>query len=57
MSDTQKQKERTLVILKPDAVQRSLMGDIIKKIENTGLKFIAFKFFSCQRKTVLGSLP
>jgi len=37
-------KERTLVILKPDAVQRSLMGEIIRRIERTGLKFVAFKF-------------
>jgi len=38
-------RERTLVILKPDAVQRSLMGEIIQRIERTGLKFVAFKFF------------
>lgn len=37
-------KERSLVIIKPDAVQRSLIGDIIKRIEQTGLKFAGFKF-------------
>lgn len=37
-------KERTLVILKPDAVQRSLMGEIIGRIERVGLKVSAFKF-------------
>lgn len=36
-------KERTLVILKPDAVQRGLIGEIIKRIENTGLKLVALK--------------
>ena len=36
-------KERTLVILKPDAIQRGLVGEIIKRIENTGLKMIALK--------------
>ncbi|MFA6514015.1 MAG: nucleoside-diphosphate kinase [Patescibacteria group bacterium] len=36
-------KERTLVILKPDAIQRGLMGEIIKRIENTGLKLIGLK--------------
>lgn len=36
-------KERTLVIIKPDGIQRSLMGEIIKRIERTGLKFIAMK--------------
>ena len=36
-------KERTLVILKPDAVQRGLVGEVVKRIENTGLKLIALK--------------
>lgn len=37
-------QERTLVILKPDAIQRSLIGEIVSKVEKTGLKFVAFKF-------------
>ncbi len=37
-------KERTFVILKPDAIQRSLIGDIISRIEKTGLKLVAGKF-------------
>lgn len=37
-------KERTLVILKPDSIQRSLMGEIIGRMERVGLKFVAFKF-------------
>lgn len=36
-------KERTFVILKPDAIQRSLVGDIIGRIEKTGLKLVASK--------------
>ncbi len=36
-------KERTFVILKPDAVQRGLIGETIKRIENTGLKLVALK--------------
>jgi nucleoside-diphosphate kinase len=36
-------KERTLVILKPDAVQRGLIGDLLKRFENTGLKLVAMK--------------
>jgi len=36
-------KERTLVILKPDAVQRGLIGESIKRIEKTGLKLVAMK--------------
>lgn len=37
-------KERTLVIIKPDGVQRSLIGELIGRIERTGLKLIAMKF-------------
>lgn len=36
-------KERTLVILKPDAIQRGLVGDLLKRFENTGLKLVAMK--------------
>jgi nucleoside-diphosphate kinase len=35
--------ERTLVILKPDAIQRTLMGEIIGRFERIGLKLIAMK--------------
>lgn len=36
-------KERSLVIIKPDGVQRALIGSIISRFERTGLKFIAMK--------------
>lgn len=36
-------KERTLVLLKPDALQRSLAGEIIKRLERAGLKLVAMK--------------
>ncbi len=35
--------ERTFVILKPDAVQRSLTGEIVSRFERTGLKFVGMK--------------
>lgn len=35
--------ERTFVILKPDAIQRSLAGEVIKRFERTGLKFVGMK--------------
>lgn len=37
-------KERSFVIVKPDGVQRGLMGDILRRIERTGLKVVAVKF-------------
>lgn len=46
-------KERTLVIIKPDGVQRSLVGDIITRLEKTGLKFIAMKMFVPTEKQTL----
>lgn len=36
-------EERTLIVLKPDAVQRSLVGEIVKRLEQTGLKLVAMK--------------
>lgn len=38
--------ERTLIIAKPDAVQRGLIGEIIKRLENKGLKLIGMKMSS-----------
>lgn len=35
--------ERTLVVVKPDGVQRSLIGEIIKRYERVGLKMVAMK--------------
>ncbi|MDP3957220.1 MAG: nucleoside-diphosphate kinase [bacterium] len=36
-------KEHTLVIIKPDGVQRTLIGEIIRRYERTGLKLVALK--------------
>jgi len=36
-------KERTLVLIKPDGVQRSLIGEIIKRFERSGLKLAGMK--------------
>jgi nucleoside-diphosphate kinase len=38
--------ERTLVIAKPDAVQRGLVGEIILRLERKGLKLIGLKMMS-----------
>lgn len=35
--------ERTLVLLKPDAVQRGLMGRILQRFEDVGLKIVGMK--------------
>ena len=35
--------EKTLVLLKPDALQRGLAGEIIARLEKKGLKIVALK--------------
>lgn len=41
--------EQTLVILKPDAVQRGLVGPILSRLEGRGLKIVALKFLVVPR--------
>ncbi len=42
--------ETTLIILKPDAVQRGLMGRIISRFEDKGLKIVAAKMMTIDRR-------
>jgi nucleoside-diphosphate kinase len=35
--------QRTLILVKPDGVQRSLVGDVISRIERKGLKVVALE--------------
>ncbi len=43
--------ERTLIILKPDAVQRGLVGEIISRFERKGLQIVGAKFSRIALKT------
>ena len=43
-------KERTFVMIKPDAVQRGLVGDIISRLERKGIKLVAMKLASVSRE-------
>ena len=38
--------ERTLVLIKPDAIQRGLIGRIISRFEDKGLKLVGMKFMN-----------
>ena len=40
--------EKTLVILKPDAMQRNLLGEIITRFEKKGLKIVGLKMIELQ---------
>jgi len=41
--------ERTLIIIKPDAVQRGLIGEIIRRFEARGLRIVGMKFMQISR--------
>lgn len=41
--------ERTLVLVKPDGVQRNLIGTIINRLERRGLKIVAMKMLQMDR--------
>ena len=43
MKNFDNKQEQTLVIVKPDGVQRGLIGEVIKRYETCGLKLIALK--------------
>ena len=42
--------ERTLVLVKPDAVQRGLIGEVISRLERRGLRLVAAKFIKVSKK-------
>lgn len=41
--------ERSLVLIKPDAMQRGLAGEIISRLEKTGLKIVAMKMLQMNK--------
>lgn len=41
--------ERTLIIVKPDGVQRGLVGEVISRFERRGLKLVGMKFMQIDR--------
>lgn len=42
--------EKSLILLKPDAVQRRLCGEIISRLENRGLKLVAMKMLQVTKE-------
>lgn len=53
MKNFDNKQEKALVLIKPDGVQRSLIGESIKKYERCGLKLIAIKMVVPSKKIVL----
>jgi nucleoside-diphosphate kinase len=46
--------ERTLSIVKPDGVQKHLIGEVVKRFEEHGLKVIGLKMISMDKKEAEG---
>jgi nucleoside-diphosphate kinase len=46
--------ERTLSIVKPDGVAKNLIGEVIKRFEESGLKVISLKMISMDKKEAEG---
>ncbi len=42
--------EKTFVMIKPDGIQRRLIGDIIARFEKAGIKIVAMKFLMVSKK-------
>ena len=42
--------ERSLVLVKPDAVQRGLIGEVIVRLERRGLRLVAAKFIQVSKE-------
>lgn len=49
--------ERTLVVLKPDTLQRGIVGDIIARFEKVGLKIIGMKMLRADTALAEGHYP
>ncbi|MEM3370349.1 MAG: nucleoside-diphosphate kinase [Candidatus Woesearchaeota archaeon] len=49
--------ERTLVLIKPDAVQRGLIGRIIERFENVGLKIVGMKMIQADKELAMKHYP
>ncbi len=47
-------KERTLSIVKPDAVTKNAIGDILRRLENAGLKVVAAKMLTLSKAQAQG---
>ena len=50
-------EERTFLIIKPDGVQRGLTGEIIKRVEQRGLKVVAISMIHATREQIDGHYP
>jgi len=57
MPHSHSKEEKTLVIIKPDGVKRGLSGEIIRRIEQRGLKIIALKMVWSSKEEIAKHYP
>lgn len=51
------QQERTFVLVKPDGVKRGLIGEIVRRFEQRGLKIVAMRMIHANREEIAKHLP
>ncbi len=49
--------ERTLILIKPDGIQRGLIGEIFSRLERAGLKVVALKMVVAERRVLERHYP
>lgn len=54
---TDVRRERTLILIKPDGIQRALIGEILARLERAGLKIVALKMVRAERRVLERHYP
>lgn len=54
---TNPKQEKTVVLVKPDGVKRGLIGEVIRRIEQRGLKVVAIKMVRATKEKAHGHYP
>ncbi len=54
---TDVRSERTLILIKPDGIQRALVGEILARFERVGLKIVALKMVRAERRVLERHYP
>ncbi len=49
---TRPNEEKSLIIIKPDAIQRNLVGEIVSRLEHKGLKIVGMKMMNVEDATL-----
>jgi len=57
MAKIHPKEERTFLIVKPDGVVRGLTGEIIKRIEQRGLKIVALSMYQAKKEEIDNHYP